>query len=55
PLSAAIASTYDFSQAQAKWVYRLSPLADPLAVLRLLHSATQRATLWRGRYYGSFR
>ncbi|MFO7033162.1 glycosyl transferase [Limnospira fusiformis CCALA 023] len=51
-LSAAIASSYDFSQAQAKWVFWLSPLADPLAVLRLFLSATQRPTQWRGRYYG---
>jgi dolichol-phosphate mannosyltransferase len=30
----------------------LSPLADPLAVLRVLWSSVRRPTMWRGRTYG---
>ena len=31
----------------------LSPLADPLAALRILLSTLRRPTRWRGREYGS--
>jgi dolichol-phosphate mannosyltransferase len=34
------------------WWFWLSPLADPLAVLRIFLSSTQRPTSWRGRNYG---
>jgi len=34
------------------WWFWLSPLADPLAVLRIFLSARQRPTSWRGRNYG---
>jgi len=52
-LSGAIASAYDFSQAKMAWVFWLSPLADPLAVLRLFISASRTPTQWRGRKYES--
>ncbi|HAA29126.1 MAG TPA: glycosyl transferase [Cyanobacteria bacterium UBA8553] len=50
----AIAPSYDRTQAspQSSWLFWLSPLADPLAVLRLFLSAFQRPTQWRGRSYG---
>jgi dolichol-phosphate mannosyltransferase len=50
----AIAPSYDRTQAlpQASWLFWLSPLADPLAVLRIFLSAFQRPTQWRGRSYG---
>lgn len=50
-LCAAIAPSYDLSQARAKSAFWLSPLADPLAVLRLWISATRRPDRWRGRIY----
>ncbi|NJO93653.1 MAG: glycosyltransferase [Hydrococcus sp. RM1_1_31] len=34
-------------------LFWLSPLADPLAVLRIFLSAFQKPTQWRGRQYGS--
>jgi dolichol-phosphate mannosyltransferase len=37
--------------APASGLFWLSPLADPLAVLRLFLSAQQRPTQWRGRTY----
>jgi dolichol-phosphate mannosyltransferase len=39
------------SQAKMPWVFWLSPLADPVAVLRLWISATQTQIQWRGRTY----
>ena len=48
----AIAPSYDLSQAQGKKLFWLSPLADPLAVLRIALSTFQRPTAWRGRVYG---
>ena len=48
----AIAPSYDFSKAQASWLFLLSPLADPLAVLRIFLSAIKTPTKWRGRVYG---
>ena len=49
----AIAPSYDRSRklATASWLFWLSPLADPLAVLRLFLSAQQRPKTWRGRVY----
>jgi dolichol-phosphate mannosyltransferase len=47
----AIAPSYDFSQAKASWSFWLSPLADPLAVYRILLSSLRTPTQWRGRQY----
>jgi dolichol-phosphate mannosyltransferase len=33
------------------WTYWLSPLADPIAVMRVLISSLRRPRLWRGRAY----
>ncbi|MEM9155566.1 MAG: glycosyltransferase family 2 protein [Cyanobacteria bacterium P01_F01_bin.33] len=43
----AIANSY----CQRPWTYWVSPLADPLAVLRILLSALTRPQSWRGRDY----
>lgn len=53
-LVGAIARSYDFtsSVSRASWLFWLSPLADPLAVLRIILSARQRPKQWRGRVYG---
>ncbi len=50
----AIAPSYDRTESpsRASWLFWLSPLADPLAVLRIFLSALQRPTQWRGRTYG---
>ncbi len=50
----AIAPSYDRTQAlpRSSWLFWLSPLADPLAALRIFLSAIQRPTQWRGRSYG---
>jgi len=52
----AIAPSYDRTQSSSgsSWLFWLSPLADPLAVLRIFLSALQRPTQWRGRSYGGF-
>ncbi|MDV2991816.1 MAG: hypothetical protein N4J56_001470 [Chroococcidiopsis sp. SAG 2025] len=47
----AIAPSYDRSQAKGGWLFWLSPLADPLAVLRIFLSAFHTPTQWRGRSY----
>jgi dolichol-phosphate mannosyltransferase len=47
----AIAPSYDRSQAKGGWLFWLSPLADPLAVLRIFLSAFRTPTHWRGRSY----
>ncbi len=52
-LSLAIHGSYDLSSAKGKWLFWLSPLADPLAVLRIWLSANQRPKSWRGRSYGA--
>lgn len=49
----AIAPSYDRTQATGGWLFWLSPLADPLAVLRIFLSALSTPTEWRGRSYGS--
>lgn len=54
-LNWAIAPSYDRTQAQSAWVFWLSPLADPLAVLRIFLSSLRTPTQWRGRTYGSNR
>ncbi len=51
-LNAAIAPSYDLTQAQSRWLFWLSPLADPLAVLRIFLSSAQTPKQWRGRNYG---
>ena len=50
-LNFAIAPSYDLSQAKASWLFWLSPLADPLAVLRIFLSSIQTPKSWRGRTY----
>jgi dolichol-phosphate mannosyltransferase len=35
----------------SRWMFWLSPLADPLAVLRIYLSSVSRPTRWRGREY----
>lgn len=48
----AIYPAYDRSrQSSAAWLFWLSPLADPLAVLRIFLSAWQIPKQWRGRSY----
>jgi len=48
----AIAPSYDWSNATpASWLFWLSPLADPLAVLRIFLSAQTQPKSWRGRSY----
>lgn len=49
----AIAPAYYLEESLYKWVFWLSPLADPLAFMRIWLSATQRPQLWRGRVYNS--
>jgi dolichol-phosphate mannosyltransferase len=49
----AIAPSYDRTQAQGGWLFWLSPLADPLAVLRIFLSASRTPREWRGRKYGA--
>lgn len=48
----AIAPSYDRTGATGGWLFWLSPLADPLAVLRIFLSAFRTPTQWRGRSYG---
>jgi dolichol-phosphate mannosyltransferase len=47
----AILPSYDLSQAQGSWAFWLSPLADPLAVIRIWLSSLRTPTQWRGREY----
>lgn len=47
----AIAPSYDRATAKGGWLFWLSPLADPLAVLRIFLSAFRKPTRWRGRSY----
>jgi dolichol-phosphate mannosyltransferase len=48
----AISPSYDLSQARLGWLFWLSPLADPLAVYRILLSSIRTPNQWRGRHYG---
>ncbi|MGB7443051.1 MAG: 2'-O-glycosyltransferase CruG [Coleofasciculaceae cyanobacterium] len=52
----AISPSYDHTQAspRASFWFWLSPLADPLAVVRIFLSATSKPTHWRGRSYENF-
>jgi dolichol-phosphate mannosyltransferase len=47
----AIAPSYDRKTANGGWLFWLSPLADPLAVLRIFLSAFRTPREWRGRKY----
>ena len=47
----AIAPAYDLQNARGSWLFWLSPLADPLAVLRIFLSAWRTPKEWRGRKY----
>ncbi|MDA0674042.1 MAG: glycosyltransferase family 2 protein [Cyanobacteria bacterium] len=47
----AILPSYDLSQARSSWAFWLSPLADPLAVVRIWLSSLRVPTQWRGRQY----
>ncbi|TVP64858.1 MAG: glycosyltransferase [Nodularia sp. (in: Bacteria)] len=47
----AIAPSYDRKDAQGGWLFWLSPLADPIAVLRIFISALHTPKEWRGRTY----
>lgn len=51
-LTFAIAPSCDRSQAKPAWLFWLSPLADPIAVLRIFLSSIQTPKRWRGRSYG---
>lgn len=48
----AIAPSYDRTQAKGGGLFWLSPLADPIAVLRIFLSAFRTPREWRGRKYG---
>lgn len=52
-LNLAIAPSYDLSQARMRWLFWLSPIADPLAVLRIFLSSLQTPKQWRGRSYSN--
>jgi dolichol-phosphate mannosyltransferase len=52
-LGAAILGSYDLANAPTKWLFWLSPLADPLAVVRIWLSANQTPRSWRGRNYAA--
>ncbi|MFB2835748.1 2'-O-glycosyltransferase CruG [Floridanema evergladense] len=47
----AIAPSYDRTNSKSNWTFWLSPLADPLAFLRILLSSLNKPTQWRGRIY----
>ncbi|MBD2298264.1 2'-O-glycosyltransferase CruG [Nostoc sp. FACHB-190] len=49
----AIAPSYDRQTAKGGWLFWLSPLADPIAVLRIFLSASRTPKEWRGRKYGA--
>ncbi|ARV62872.1 glycosyl transferase [Nostocales cyanobacterium HT-58-2] len=49
----AIAPSYDRTQAKGGWLFWLSPLADPLAVVRIFLSAFRIPKEWRGRKYSA--
>jgi dolichol-phosphate mannosyltransferase len=51
-LTAAIAPSCDRAHAKSSWLFWLSPLADPIAVLRIFLSSLQTPKQWRGRSYG---
>jgi len=47
----AIAPSYDCKGVKGSWLFWLSPLADPIAVLRIFLSAFRTPREWRGRKY----
>ena len=47
----ATVSSYQTSASRSSWLFWLSPLADPLAVLRIFLSSIKTPTQWRGRVY----
>jgi len=49
----AIAPSYYRKTAKGGWLFWLSPLADPIAVLRIFLSAFRTPKEWRGRTYGT--
>ncbi|MBY5285514.1 glycosyltransferase [Aphanizomenon flos-aquae CCAP 1446/1C] len=49
----AIAPSYDLHNAKGGWLFWFSPLADPVAVLRIFLSAFRVPQEWRGRKYTS--
>ncbi|MBH8577918.1 glycosyltransferase [Nostocaceae cyanobacterium CENA369] len=49
----AIAPSYDRQSAKGGWLFWLSPLADPIAVLRIFLSAFNTPREWRGRKYSA--
>ncbi len=49
----AVAPSYDLSSANGKWLFWLSPFADPAAVYRIFLSSTRQPKQWRGRSYGT--
>ncbi|MEH2467405.1 2'-O-glycosyltransferase CruG [Nostoc sp.] len=49
----AIAPSYDRKSTKGSWLFWLSPLADPLAVLRIFLSAFHTPREWRGRKYSA--
>lgn len=50
-LSAAVLPSYDRTQATGRWLFWLSPFADPFAFFRILLSAITKPKQWRGRSY----
>lgn len=49
----AIAPSYDRKSVKGGWLFWLSPLADPIAVLRIFLSAFRTPREWRGRKYSA--
>ncbi|MBW4561616.1 MAG: glycosyltransferase [Mojavia pulchra JT2-VF2] len=49
----AIAPSYDRKSSKGGWLFWLSPLADPIAVLRIFLSAFRTPREWRGRKYSA--
>ena len=50
-LNGAILGSYDLQGGNWSWLFWLSPLADPLAALRIVLSSSRTPTQWRGRQY----
>lgn len=50
-LNWAIVPSYQLPSFPASWSFWLSPLADPIAWVRILLSTIRRPTQWRGRQY----
>ena len=50
-LVAISASYYRSASSRSSWLFWFSPLADPLAVLRIFLSSSKTPTQWRGRVY----